>query len=235
MTARTTKLSERARQSLKKLVADNTSPKDDEQVWVVVIGPNEALVSRTKVRGRRVTSRELRLRLAGAEIAVEGLATSPPTAHLPQLTANEATLLDEAGFAEQQSEGLGALERSRIEFEILLKESLTLNEAAKVLGVSTGRLRQRLQQRTLYGLKEGPAWRLPRFQFDPNKKGTVVRGIEKVLPHIRPDAHPLAIEKWFSTPHQDLVVGEDEKRVAPLAWLSAGKPPEDVAELAKEI
>ena len=115
---------------------------------------------------------------------------------------------------------------------------MTLNEAAKVLGVSTGRLRQRLLKRTLYGMKERSAWRLPRFQFDPNKKGKLVRGIEYVLPHIRPDAHPLAIEKWFSTPHPDLVVavmGDDEEHVTPLAWLSAGKAPEEVAELAKEI
>ena len=238
MSAQTTKLSERARQSLKKLVADKASPTDEDHVWVVVLGPDEALVSRTKVRGRKVSSRELRLRLAGAEIAVEGLAAIPPTENLPQLTAHEAALLDEAGLSEKQSEGLGALERSRIEFEILVRESLTLNEAAKVLGVSTGRLRQRLLKRTLYGMKERSTWRLPRFQFDPHKKGTLVRGIDKVLPHLRPDAHPLAIEKWFSTPHPDLVVaimGDDEERVTPLAWLSAGKPPEEVAELATEI
>jgi hypothetical protein len=238
MTAHTTKLSERARQSLKKLVADKASPTDTEHVWVVVLGPDEALVRRSKVHGRNVTSRELQLRLAGAEIAVERLTTTPPTENLPQLTANEAALLDEAGLSEKQPEGLGALERSRIEFEILLRESVTLTDAAKLLGVSTGRLRQRLQQRSLYGMKERAAWRLPRFQFDPHKKGTLVRGIDKVLPHISPSAHPLAVEKWFSMPHPDLVIaimGDDETRVTPLAWLSAGKPPEEVAELAREI
>ena len=90
MSAQTTKLSERSRRSLRKLVGDTASPTDKEHVWVVVLGPHEALVSRTKVRGRKVSSRELRLRLAGAGIAVEGIAAIPQTENHPQLTAHEA-------------------------------------------------------------------------------------------------------------------------------------------------
>lgn len=228
MSKEVTKLSESARRSLVKLVGSV----DEDQVFVVILGRREGLVSRTKVRGRRISPRELRLRLAGAEAAVEGLVAAPVTTNLPQLTAGEAALLDAAGFP-ARSDVAGALERSRIELEILLRESMSLEKAAESLGVSTGRLRQRLSQRTLYGIKEGRAWRLPRFQFE--RKGRLVRGIDKVLPYVRPEAHLLAIAKWFSTPHQDLVVGDDEERATPLAWLLAGRPAEEVAALAEEI
>ena len=128
-------------------------------------------------------------------------------------------MLDEAGFADapRNADAGGALERSRIELELLLRESLTLEEAARALAVSSGRLRQRLgpTERTLYGIKEGRAWRIPKFQFA--SKGKLVRGIDRVLPRIRPDAHPLAVAAWFSTPHQDLVIGEREERVTPRA------------------
>jgi hypothetical protein len=228
-----TTLSENDRRRLLKLVAKGDPSVGEDQVYVVVVGRQEGLVSRTKAHGRAVSSRELRLRLAGAEVAVDGLVAAPATSKLPQLTAGEAALLDEAGFREEDSGVVSALERSRIELEILLRESTSLDKAAKSLGVSTGRLRQRLSQRTLYGIKEGRAWRLPRFQFD--RKGKPVRGIDKVLPHVRPEAHPLAIAKWFSTPHLDLVVGDDEEPVTPLAWLSSGRPAGDVAELSQEI
>jgi hypothetical protein len=93
---------------------------------------------------------------------------------------------------------------------------------------------KRLGQRTLFGIKDGRSWRLPRFQFDAKKK-KLVRGIDKVLPRIRLDAHPLEVVTWFSIPHQDLVVGENEEPVTPLDWLAGGRSPETVAQLADEI
>jgi hypothetical protein len=56
-----------------------------------------------------------------------------------------------------------------------------------------------------------------------------------VIPRIRVDAHPLAVQSWFLSPHQDLVIGPEEAPVSPLQWLRAGNSPEVVAELAAEI
>ncbi len=251
-TMQTLKLSEATRRSLAALgravdtvpahaepievrLPEGAHPVDENEVLVVVLGRHEALVSRKKVRGRSVDFRELRLRLAGAEAAVESLAAARPSADAPQLTRGEAVLLDEAGLTEEKTDAPSALERSRIELEVLLSESLSLDDAAKFLGVSPARLRQRLsrKERTLYGIKDGRVWRLPRFQFE--RSGKLVRGIATVLPHVRSDAHVLAVKTWFSSPHQDLVVGENEEPVTPLAWLSAGRPAKDVAMLAEEI
>jgi hypothetical protein len=156
-------------------------------------------------------------------------------AHAPKLTAAEAALLNAAGFAEGKLDAENALERSLVEFEQLLRTSLTLGQAATQLHISTSRLRQRLSthKRTLYGIKEGRSWRIPRFQIGANAK--LIPGIDVVLPHIRASAHPLAVARWFVTPHQDLVDGDDDQRVSPLDWLAAGKSEAEVAGLAEEI
>lgn len=204
-----------------------------DEVLVLVLGPQGGLVSRRTVRGRALDRRELARHLVGAEIALEELADQHATA-TPPLAAAEAALLDEAGFREDDGDRPGALERSRIRYELLVGQSLPLERAAKVLGVNTSRLRQRLAQRTLYGIKVGRAWKLPAFQFDPRRK-KLVRGIEQVLPNLREDAHPLAVATWFTTPHEDLVAGEDDAPLTPVEWLSAGSPVDVVAELVKEV
>jgi hypothetical protein len=213
---------------------EGSAPLDGpDEVLVLVLGPQGGFVSRRTTGGRPVNLRELGLRLAGAEVAVEGLAQQPAP-QSPALTAAEAAVLDEAGLVEGERDRPGVFDKSQIEFELLVSQSYTLQRAATILGVDPSRLRQRLGQRTLYGIKEGGSWRIPTFQFDARRK-KLVRGIEKVLPHIRADAHPLAVASWLSTPHPDLVLGEEETPVTPLRWLAGGRPTDRVADLAKEI
>jgi hypothetical protein len=202
----------------------------ENELVVLVLSSTGAIVRRTAVPGRPGVD-ALRAVLLGVDVAAERLATRSYLP-APQLAAAEAELLDDAGFVEED-EGNDPLERTRIELELLLRESPLLEDAAHELKVSTGRLRQRLGERTLYGIKVGRAWRIPRFQFA--KKGRLVRNIDKVLPAVSPEAHPLSIVTWFTLPHQDLVVGKQEKPATPLAWLEAGLDPEAVVKLAAEI
>jgi hypothetical protein len=231
MAKETVRLEQQTERAVRRALAKG--PARPDEVVVLVLSAHGGLVSRTIVRGRPVDMRELELRLAGAEVAVEGLAKETSGAP-PPLTQVEAGLLDDAGLVEGDPARPGALERSKIEFELLLKDSLTLEKAAKNLGVNASRLRQRLGQRTLYGIKDGGSWRLPRFQF-ASKGKKLVRGIEKVLPKVPTGAHPLAVATWFSTPHQDLVLGEDDTPVTPLEWLESGNHPTPIAELLAEI
>jgi hypothetical protein len=194
------------------------------------------MLGRRRVRTAAPTAHVLRTVMMGAEVAVEQLATQGPApAAPPPLSAIDAELLDAAGFIEPP-DGADPLEHTRVELELMLRTSATLEAAARELKVSTGRLRQRLspQVRTLYGIKVGGrAWRLPRFQFA--KKGRLVRNLDQVLPNIRATAHPLSVNAWFTSPHQDLVVGDEDTRVTPLAWLEAGYDPALVARLAAEV
>lgn len=121
-----------------------------------------------------------------------------------------------------------------LEYARLLQSSLSVEQAARLLGVNPSRVRQRLTARppTLYGIKEGKAWRVPRFQFAGRKP---IPGVPAVIGALPPDLHPVAVRRWLTTPHPDLRVGPDARPVAPLEWLRTGRAPGVVADLARGI
>lgn len=205
---------------------------EPDEVLVLVLGPDGGVVRRKSLPMKRIDVDKLRLLMWVADAAFDEVAVQAAS-QPPPLTSAEAAVLDDAGLVEGQT-GPGELERSTIAFQVLLNHSLTLENAAKALSVSPSRLRQRLADHTLYGIKQGRAWRIPTFQFDTKRKN-LVHGIERVLPRVNADAHPLAVVNWFKSPHQDLVIGEEETPVTPLQWLAAGGSPERVADLAMEI
>ena len=151
-----------------------------------------------------------------------------------ELTVAEQEILSRAGLVEPELGEPDAFEQTRVEYEQLLLDSLSLEQAAELLGMSAKHVRRRLHERTIYGVQYAgrSSWYVPRFQFNG---GALVAGIEKVLPRIQPGTHPLAVQRWFTLPHPDLVVGEDERSISPLDWLRAGKSREDVAQLAAEM
>jgi hypothetical protein len=122
------------------------------------------------------------------------------------------------------------LARTAAATAVLLAASLTVAEAATLLGVDPSRIRQRLAAGSLYGLKRADGWRLPRFQF---ADGRLVPGIERVLPHLDRALHPLAVVRWFEQPDPDLEI--DDAPVSPRAWLLAGGDPAPVATLAADL
>ena len=156
-----------------------------DEVLVLVVTHQGALLRSSKIRGRALDARELRWQLAGVEAAIDEMARALPAAAGPQLSSAEAAMLDEAGLAEGTMGVPNPLERSRIELDLLVRSSLTIEDAARALGVSTSRIRQRLSPKhpTLYGIKEGRGWRIPRFQFE--SKADAGR---------RVDGHPLGPE-----------------------------------------
>jgi hypothetical protein len=118
-------------------------------------------------------------------------------------------------------------------YQRLREESLDIAAAARRLGVTTGRIRQRLAARSLYGLKEGNAWLLPAFQF---AEQGLVPGIEAVLKRLPPDISPLAVARWLATPNPDLCTRDDDERpLSPRQWLLEGHPAEPAAELAAAL
>jgi hypothetical protein len=117
----------------------------------------------------------------------------------------------------------------------MVNESLTVQEAAARLGgVNESRVRQRLlaDPPTLYALKTGREWRLPKFQF---LRRDTVPGIATVIAALPRDLDPVSVERWFKAPNPDLAVGEEERAVSPLEWLQMGGSPERAALLAKDL
>jgi len=151
-----------------------------------------------------------------------------------ELSTSEIAVLEQGGFDLEPLplNSTHPLIRSAAAYSALLVSSLSVSQAAARLHVEGSRIRQRLGERTLYGIKVKSIWRLPTFQF--SEQGTVP-GIEIVLPHLDPALHPLSVVGWFNTRNPDLVYGETEEPASPLDWLRAGRPAEPVSELAGSL
>lgn len=119
--------------------------------------------------------------------------------------------------------------RTSLRYRQLLDTALSTAEAAVRLHVDDSRVRQRLSARTLLSHRVGTAHRLPKFQFTDDGE---LPGWSKVAPLVASSWHPVAIERFFTSPHVDLVL--DDEQVSPREWLLAGGAPDIVAALAGE-
>lgn len=169
----------------------------------------------------------------GDEMVAIPFAHPSPKRAVP-LTEAEAAVLSEGGFSPKDVTGKDTVEASAQAYANLLAQSLSVAQAAELLGINASRIRQRLggPRRSLYGIKIREEWVLPSFQFAG--KGTVP-GIEEVIAELDPELHPVAVLRWFSTPNPDLEIDGEGKTVSPLDWLRTGHPSATVAELARGL
>lgn len=122
--------------------------------------------------------------------------------------------------------------RSQAEYMALLEESLSAAEAAKLLRVDVSRVRQRLRERSLYGLEYEGSWRLPRFQFE---RRLVIPGLAQVLKELPSDLFPLDAVDWFLLPDPELQSDSDASPLSPREWLLSGRAIATVARLARDL
>ncbi|WIY01563.1 DNA-binding protein [Amycolatopsis mongoliensis] len=108
---------------------------------------------------------------------------------------------------------------------VLAESALSVNEAAKALGVDDSRIRHRLKEGRLTGWKDG-GWRLPAWQFAGSG---VLPGLEVVLKALPEDQPALVVAAFMSTPQPDLVINEHP--ATPRQWLLSGGDPDHVARL----
>jgi excisionase family DNA binding protein len=151
-----------------------------------------------------------------------------------EFSEEEIMVLEEGGLdLSPQEAGPDPLARTAAKYVALLASALTTKEAAEVLEVGESRVRQRLREKTLYGMKAGRENRLPAFQFAAGKE---VPGIGKVLKHVDSSLHPVAVLNWFMLPNPDLFLDEEEASpVSPRHWLLSGSDPKVLARLAEDL
>src|SRR3569833_811694 len=87
---------------------------------------------------------------------------------------------------------------------VLAEGALSVNEAAKALGVDDSRIRHRLKEGRLTGWKDG-GWRLPTRQFAGSG---VLPGLDVVLMSLPNNQHRQNNTTNKSTPQPDLVINE---------------------------
>lgn len=145
---------------------------------------------------------------------------------------HDAMLLDQAGFVDDPAAAAAArLDRDR-RMCVLVSRSLSVTEAAERLGVSSPRIRQRLTDGTLWAFSSGAGrLLLPPAQFTATG---AVPHLEKVIPLLATDLHPLTVQALLTQPQPTLTV---EGRPTSIArWLtgSAGTGP-DIEQAADVI
>lgn len=147
-----------------------------------------------------------------------------------ELTAQEVQVLEGGGFDLTPREAeIDPVAQTAAEYTALLKTSFTTGAVAKRLAVDPSRIRQRLASRTLYGFRHESAWLVPAFQFVDD---ALLPGIGEVVSQLDPELHPVAVLRWFISPHADLYVKELDRNLSPREWLRLGYPTESLARLA---
>jgi hypothetical protein len=150
------------------------------------------------------------------------------------LTAPEEAALTEGGVKPVSDEDIRVLHAQMASaYQQLRTASLRVEDAARRLGVNTSRIRQRLADHSLFGIKDGTTWLLPAFQFWANG---LVPGVEVVVRRLPVDVSAVAVARWFRNPNPDLSTrGDDDRPLTPLEWLLGGNAPAVAAELAAAL
>jgi hypothetical protein len=169
-------------------------------------------------------------------IALRAALGREPRPGASTLTDAEAAVLAEhsgidAAAAAQHSESRhAAVQAARIEFE-LLRRSYTTHDVAAKWGVDDSRVRHRVRNRALYGMRVGRSLRLPMWQFDDEMRP--LPGLATVLAALPGSMHPREVEGFMTTPQEDLRV-RGHKR-SPRDWLLTGGNPTPVAAHAADL
>ncbi|WP_096787684.1 hypothetical protein [Rhodobacter sp. CZR27] len=171
-------------------------------------------------------------RAAGDYLEAHGHEILPPDRAEPLSVAERAALASVGVAAGGEADPQPALALAA-RHAVLAETALPLAQAADRLGVDPSRLRQRLRERTILGIRRGDerGWRIPGFQFTPEGE---LPGLRGVLRAIRPDAAPVIVAAFFTTPQADLEDAEGQS-LTPAAWLAAGHDPGPVRDLAAAI
>lgn len=153
-----------------------------------------------------------------------------------EFTIEEADVLRRGGLdpspgdSERREDALG---QTAAKYALILASALSTREAAARIGVSEGRVRQRLKEGSLHGVGTPRGHRLPAFQFTEDGE---VPNVGAVLRSLDRDLHPVATQNWFTLPDPDLYLDVDEERpVSPREWLLAGGSPDAVVPPMREL
>jgi len=147
-----------------------------------------------------------------------------------ELDALKAVGLGTAPFNEGSSRD--PLTQSITDYMALLETSYSTSQAAKYLKVDASRVRQRLRERSLFGIDYDGEKRLPRFQFE---RAQVIPGLREVLAALPDGLNPLDVAEWFLSPNPDLELEDHETPLSPREWLLKGESIEVVVGLARSF
>lgn len=179
-------------------------------------------------RGLRETSFEslneaLMLFLEQMEPTVCGDATQ-------ELTTEKQDVIRQGGLVLEPQPGPDPLAQTTVKYAAIVTRSLSSNAASRRLGLSPGRIRRMIADRSLYSFRIGHRRCIPDFQFRGNRLVSNIAEVNKALPH---DLHPVEVYNWYHLPNLDLFLGDNiDDTIRPLDWLKGGYDAQRVVFLA---
>lgn len=139
------------------------------------------------------------------------------------LTAADASALARLGVAET---ALGTVPRFTASSATMFADragwqsALTVPEVARLLGVSTARVRQRVAERSLWARRDAAAWRIPAVQFVDGREAPGWAIAARAIPAA---CSYVAVERVLTEPAARLEA--DGTALSPLTWLANGGDP----------
>jgi hypothetical protein len=151
-----------------------------------------------------------------------------------QLSPSDADVLRAGGFGLEPGRAgdPDIVARTAAHAVVLLAQAKTTADVAVALRVSSARIRQRAQDRSLYAIRDGDEWRFPGWQFDA-VTAREIPGLAAVLPSLPATLHPTAVYRFLTEPNPDLEI--DDRPASPVTWLASGGDPGPVAEIAAAL
>ncbi len=178
------------------------------------------------------TVQEVAERLCGVSVADSPGRRPPSRTRIPVSVREEMRVLAGIDVGSPSEETIRALDMQKAsQWAVLLKGSISSKEAAVLLGVSEGRIRQMAAAKALYGFKWKRGWRFPRFQF---VEGHVLPGMAEVVVALPENVSPVSFCSWMTQPSGNLCV-EEGRGLSPVEWLRRGLPVRRVAALATHL
>lgn len=152
------------------------------------------------------------------------------------LTQAQMTLLERGGLRMSGNTASAAIAATELvaAHATLVNTAYTTSQVAELLNVRDSRVRQRRADRTLWAIQNGNEWLFPALQFttDGPRKGQI-RGLDRVLPALPENLHPLSVAGFLTTPQPGLI--RKGQLVTPLEWLATGGDLQPVFDAAHAV
>jgi hypothetical protein len=120
------------------------------------------------------------------------------------------------------------VQRAFLQRRQMLAETITVKEAADLLGIGRQSLHDRLKTASVLAVKDREQWRFPLWQFDPEGPDGILDGLPETLRALRGPISDVGKVRWFLTP-KDVLDGD-----TPLSALRAGNA-DDVVQAAQAL
>ncbi len=133
------------------------------------------------------------------------------------LPEREVHMYDEAGFLACDDDYRLQVLANVADYARLIESGLTTEQVGSKLHVDVAAVRKRIDERTLWAIKDNGRWLLPALQFDEDG---VIPGMDRIIRLVSVGMHPLSVCGLLTGPSPELSPGGAP--VSLVEWLRAG-------------